>query len=362
MDNNKIYSIWLGSINNVGAKTYKKLIDYFENAENVYRSNNDDLKSIVNNSRIYKNILEAKKIDPYRYVNRLIKEKIDVLLYNEDGYPKLLKDIYDAPPILYVKGTIKKIDDLSLAIVGSRNATAYGLSVSEKISYKISKHGFTVISGMARGIDSFAHKGALKAGGRTIAVLGCGVNIAYPEENKKLMNEIIENGAVISEYPLDYLPLSGNFPARNRIISGLSLGVIVVEAGIKSGSLITAKFALEQGRDVFAVPGNITSAYSKGTNELIKQGAKLVADINDILEEYNFREDIKVRINEQLINTLNNDERKLYEMIKDSPRDIEEIIDYIKYPVAKINYLLSSLLLKGLIIRLPGNKYEKSFD
>ncbi|WKV09143.1 DNA-processing protein DprA [Thermoanaerobacterium sp. CMT5567-10] len=362
MDKNKIYSIWLSSVNSVGTKTYKKLIDYFESAENVYKSDNEELKNVVNNIRVYKNILDAKKINPYAYAERLNKEKVKALLIDDNEYPKLLREIYDAPQVLYVKGDIRESDDISMAIVGSRNATSYGRSVSEKLSYELSKHGFTIVSGMARGIDSLAHKGAIKAGGRTIAVLGCGVNIVYPEENKRLMEYIISNGAVVSEYPLDYLPIAGNFPARNRIISGLSLGVVVVEAGVKSGSLITAKFALEQGRDVFAVPGFITSAYSKGTNELIKQGAKLVTSSSDILEEYNFREDIKVRINDQLINTLSSEEKKLYMAIVDCPRDIEELVEIMKFPVSKVNYLLSSLLFKGLIVRLPGNKYEKSFD
>ncbi|AFK86779.1 MULTISPECIES: DNA-processing protein DprA [Thermoanaerobacterium] len=362
MDRNKIFSAWLSSINGVGAKTFKKLVDYFGNAETVYKSNADDIKQLVNNERILNSIIEAKKVDPYKYAERLNKEKIKVLLIDDDEYPKLLREIYDAPPVLYVKGNITESDDMSIAIVGSRNATSYGKLMSEKFSYELSKHGFTIISGMARGIDSQAHKGAIKAGGRTIAVLGCGVNIAYPEENKKLMEEIISKGAVVSEYPLDYLPVAGNFPARNRIISGLSLGVLVVEAGVKSGSLITAKFALEQGRDVFAVPGIITSAYSKGTNGLIKQGAKLVANVSDILDEYNFREDIKTRINERFVNTLSSEERKLYAIISECPRDIEEIVEITKFPISKVNYLLSSLTIKGLIVRLAGNKYEKSFN
>jgi len=362
MDRNKVFYVWLSSINGVGAKTFKKLVDYFGNAENVYKSSLEDIKQVVNNGRVLNSIIEAKKIEPYKYAERLHKEKVKVLLIDDDEYPKLLREIYDAPPVLYVKGNITESDDMSIAIVGSRNATSYGKLMSEKFSYELSKHGFTIISGMARGIDSQAHKGAIKAGGRTIAVLGCGVNIAYPEENKKLMEEIISKGAVVSEYPLDYLPVAGNFPARNRIISGLSLGVLVVEAGVKSGSLITAKFALEQGRDVFAVPGIITSAYSQGTNGLIKQGAKLVASVSDILDEYNFREDIKTRINERFVNTLSSEERKLYAIISECPRDIEEIVEITKFPISKVNYLLSSLTIKGLIVRLPGNKYEKSFN
>ncbi|MDI6604701.1 MAG: DNA-processing protein DprA [Thermoanaerobacteraceae bacterium] len=362
MDNNKVFAIWLSSINGIGSKTFNKLVDYFGSPEAVYKADNKELIKYLGNGVTYKNIVEAKKQNPFKNIDILIKNKIEVLLITDEDYPELLRNIYNPPPILYIRGKLKKCDEISIAVVGSRNATAYGKFIAEKISYDIAKHGMTVISGMARGIDSYSHKGAMKAQGRTIAVLGCGVNITYPKENEKLMNEIIENGAVISEFPIDYLPVSGNFPARNRIISGLSLGVLVVEASVKSGSLITAKFALDQGRDVFAVPGNITSAYSKGTNELIKQGAKLVNDVNDILEEFDLRTDIKERINEQMINTLNNDEKKVYEFICDCTRDIDEIINYMNYSVSKINCILTSLTVKGFINRVPGNKYEKNFE
>lgn len=362
MDENKIYAVWLNSVNGVGPKLFKKLVDYFETPKNVYNSGEEEIKYVVNNKKISNNIILQKKQNPYLYIERLLKEKINVYMLTEDDYPKMLKEIYDAPTIIYVKGNLKKSDDIALAMVGSRNATAYGRYMANELSYNIAKHGITVVSGLARGIDSSSHIGALKANGRTIAVLGSGINVIYPVDNRKLYYEIIENGAIISEYPLDMGPVAGNFPARNRIISGLSLGVVVVEAGIKSGSLITAKFALEQGRDVFAVPGSILSAYSKGTNKLIKDGAKLVTDVNDILEEYNFREDIKIRINDQIINTLDSDERKLYNLILNSPRSIDEIISILKYPISKVNYLLSSLILKGLITRLPGNRYEKNYD
>ena len=195
-----------------------------------------------------------------------------------------LLNIYDRPVFFYVLGRLDK-EDVPLAIVGSRNASTYGRYTTDRISRELALRGITIVSGMARGIDSCAHRGALAAKGRTIAVLGSGLDVIYPPENKKLFAAISSNGAVISEFPLGTQPLSYNFPARNRIISGLSYGVVVVEAGEKSGSLITAKLAMEQGREVFAIPGTIDSASSRGTNSLIKQGAKLIENIDDILED-----------------------------------------------------------------------------
>jgi len=215
-----------------------------------------------------------------------------MLTFKDKEYPFLLKQITDPPVVLYIKGRLKEEDKLSIAIVGSRQASFYGLQCSQKFSFELAELGFTIVSGLARGIDTWAHKGALKAGGRTIAVLGSGFSFIYPEENKELVEEIALKGAVISEFSCNTQPFSFNFPRRNRIISGLSLGVLVVEAAKKSGALITANFALEQNRQVFCVPGRQDSFTSWGTNTLIKEGAKLVLDIQDILEELNL--DIKV--------------------------------------------------------------------
>lgn len=213
------------------------------------------------------------------------KHKIRILSINDSAYPESLKNIYGPPKILYVKGELKKEDALGIAIVGSRLASGYGLTQAEKFGFELARLGITVISGLARGIDTKAHLGALKAGGRTIAVLGSGLLNIYPPENKNLSDKISCLGAVISEYPLNTKPLAENFPRRNRIISGLSLGVVVIEAGKRSGALITARCALEQGREVFSLPGKLDSENSFGTNELIKDGAKMTTSVEDILEE-----------------------------------------------------------------------------
>ncbi|HHW56535.1 MAG TPA: DNA-protecting protein DprA [Clostridia bacterium] len=359
MEKAKVFKVWLSTVEGVGYKTYVKLIEFFKSAENVYKAKEIDIFKAIGKRKLVQNIIEAQKLNPFDYVERLQNLKISVYTLEEEEYPKELKNIYDPPPVLYLKGNINLKDNLCIAMVGSRKATFYGKQMAQKLSYDLSERGITVASGMARGIDSFSHVGALKGKGKSIAVLGNGINVVYPRENKNLMDQISEEGLLVSEFPLDFPPLPQNFPLRNRIISGLSIGVVVVEAGLKSGSLITAQYALEQGREVFAVPGNITSAYSKGTNELIKQGAKIVTEVDDILEEFNLREDVQQKIEENLIYSLTEEERKVYNFICEAPRDIDEIIIYMQMKIQKVNAILSSLMLKGMIEKLPGNKYEK---
>ncbi len=255
-------------------------------------------------------------------------------------------------------------------MVGSRKASVYGKKVAETLSNELAQCGITVVSGMARGIDSFAHKGALKAGKRTIAVLGCGVDIVYPKENSELMGYIIKHGAVISEYYPGVRPIPAYFPLRNRIISGLSLGTVVIEAGEKSGSLITANLALEHGREVFAVPGNIDQPLSKGTNSLIKQGAKLVGSVDDILEEISNQISI---INVELCNTNNNfkcikdfedhlseEQKIIIRTMATMPLHIDEICAKTGFGVQKLNAVLTLLEIEGWIQQLPGQRFIRS--
>ena len=221
------------------------------------------------------------------YIKYMEKNNIDLITIYDEIYPSKLKGIYDPPPILYIKGNKEILNEKALSIVGCRDCTKYGEIIARKLAYNLSLHNINIVSGLAKGIDSFSHIGALKAKGKTIAVVGCGLDIVYPKENIKLFNEIIKSkGAIVSEHVIGTKPISYNFPKRNRIISGLSDGVIVVEAKQKSGTLITTDFALEQGKEIYAVPGNITSPNSYGTNELIKQGAKVVTTIEDILEDF----------------------------------------------------------------------------
>lgn len=281
------YWVWLSSLPGIGSRKFRDLINYFETAENVFNCTAEELKQcgiikeiVVNTITNNRNL---EKID--KYIKKVKDNGIKIFLSNQEEYPINLKTIYDPPPVLYCLGEVRKEDKQAISIVGSRKASDYGLKTAEKLAEQLVQNGITVVSGMALGIDAAAHRGAIRGGGRTIAVFACGVTNPNPKSNINLYKEILKNGAVVSEYPLGMPPHPGNFPARNRIISGLALGSLIVEANIKSGSLITADFALEQGRDVFAVPGNINSPSSMGTNNLIKNGAKLVDCIDDILCE-----------------------------------------------------------------------------
>jgi len=274
-------------------------------------------------------------------------------------YPENLKTIHYPPPVLYFKGTIKESDKNSISIVGSRKATYYGKMVAEKLSKDLSLAGLTIISGMARGIDTAAHKGVLSVNGRTIAVLGCGIDHIYPPENRRLAQEIEASGAVISEFSLSTLPERQNFPRRNRVISGLSLGTVVVEAAEKSGALITADFALDQGREVFAIPGNINSPLSNGSHNLIKQGAKLVNNYQDILEEIHTVLPKITTVKEIAIKdaSLGEKEKKIYRLITKEPIQIDEIIETSKLSAGKVSEILLNLELKDLIKEIEGKRF-----
>jgi len=288
------------------------------------------------------------------------------------GYPENLKNIPSPPQALYVNGTILGSDKIAVALVGSRRATPYGLQTCERLAYELAVRGVTVVSGMARGIDSAAHRGAIRAGGRTIAVMGSGHNDIYPPENKGLYKEIASSGAVVTEYEDDKPPLAENFPRRNRIISGLSLGVVVVEAARNSGALITASFAAEQGRDVLAVPGKVSSTTSAGTNELIKDGARLVQSADDIMEELSLSEVTPPGLEKMkdqskrasmtkayIYNSLNEDERRLYKELSDEPLYIDELLEKCGMTPSRGSKALLSLELKRLIEQLPGKQFIK---
>ena len=303
---NKKYWIWFSLIKNLGARRKLKLLKIYKDPEIIYNLKKNELLKIEGiGEKIAKNILDENiKKEINRHITYMEKNDIDIISINEEKYPKILKEIYDTPISLYIKGNTEILNNKSIAIVGCRDATEYGKKAAKYFSYNLSKKGVNIISGLAKGIDSYAHIGNVCAQdekrkeedklkisiqqdniqyGKTIAVVGNGLDIVYPKENKYLFDKIIETGgAIISEYPLGTKPDKMNFPARNRIVSGISKGIIVIEAKEKSGTLITVDFALEQGRDVYVVPGNINSINSVGTNDLIKQGARLVTNYIDI--------------------------------------------------------------------------------
>lgn len=282
------YWIWLATIKGLGPIKKRKLLDEFETPERIYKSNKNDILKVYGiGEELYSYIEKSKDTDLLQKYESYIKNKnIEIININDNNYPHILKNIYDPPITLFAKGDISCLNNLCISIVGCRDATSYGLKTASMLAYNLSKLNINIVSGLARGIDTAAHIGALKGNGKTIAVLGSGLDIIYPSENENIYKQIINHGAVISEYIVGTKPSPYNFPERNRIISGISNGVIVVEAKIKSGSIITTDFALEQGREIYVVPGNINSKQSEGTNELIKQGAKIITKIEDILEDF----------------------------------------------------------------------------
>jgi DNA processing protein len=301
-----------------------------------------------------------KKVE--RELSLLQKVGGTIVTSGDETYPSRLKNIYDPPPVLYVRGQLRKEDEVAVAIVGSRKTSSYGRTMTERVSQELATRGVTIVSGMARGIDSVAHQGAISAGGRTIAVLGCGVDVVYPPENRNLFQDIIDHGAILSEFPMGSPPEGSHFPKRNRVISGLSVGVVVVEAGQRSGSLITANYALEQGRDVFAVPGNIGMASSRGTNQLIKQGAKLVESSQDILIEITpqwQKENEVTPPAKDPARHLPEEQRGLYGLLTETPIHIDEIIRESQLEPGRVMSLLLELELKGLVSQWPGRGFSR---
>ncbi|HLV08841.1 MAG TPA: DNA-processing protein DprA, partial [Halanaerobiales bacterium] len=330
-----------------------------------------ELARIIGNGPVLEKVLEQRKeMDILSLLEKLQKKVINYRLLIDDEYPEELKSLYDPPPVLYYKGDFSFIEP-AVSIIGSRRCTAYGRKTAERLAYDLVQCGISIVSGMARGIDTHGHIGALKGKGKTIAVLGSGLDIIYPPENKDLFQEIQKSGVVISEYPPGVKPHPGNFPQRNRIISALSLGVVVVEAADRSGSLITADLALEQGREVFAVPGNIDRVTSRGCNNLIKRGAKLVSNIEDIMEELflfknkkrdnNFQQESKTNNEERNKSypSLSEDERKIIDIVQEEIEiHINKIVEKSGFNISQVNTILLKLELKGLVSREAGKKYS----
>lgn len=354
--------LWLSLINDIGPIRAKALLERFGSPEAIWNASEKQLKTVDGIGENYaKSIISSKdRIEIEKELYKINRYQTNIVTLFSECYPEHLKNIYSPPVLLFVKGNLSSADSISVSIVGSRNATQYGIRVAYDLGKQLAQKGITVVSGMARGIDTAAHKGALDGGGRTIAVLGCGLDFVYPPENKVLMNNISNNGAVITEYPLGTKPDAKNFPCRNRIISGFSLGTIIVEASSRSGSLITADLALEQNREVFAVPGPIYSKASEGTNNLIKQGAKIVTSLVDILEELNI-ELVNNNCIEQFkqveYNDLSNEENTIINKISNIPVHLENIMKQTGYAIGKVNSILTMLELKGLIRQLPGRQF-----
>jgi DNA processing protein len=359
----------------VGPVTFAKLITHFSTIDYVLGASVSELAEVDGIGFKTAEQIAATRDKFNTSVELELARKLGVWLINLDDerYPPLLKRIYDPPPVLYIKGSLTAADNLAISIVGSRRCSLYGQEQSSRFAHFLSSAGFTICSGMARGIDTAAHQGALSAGGRTIAVQGCGLANIFPPENKKLFELIADSGACISELPLQYEPLAENFPPRNRIIAGLSLGTIVVEAAPNSGALITAAAALENNREVMAVPGKIDSPLSRGAHRLIKQGAKLVESVEDVMEALGYigerlqshvtaaAAEASERIEKPLFDVsqlnLSGNEKTIYDCLGKEPLHIEQIIAGTNLTPGGINAGLISLRLKGLIRQLPGSLF-----
>ncbi|MHC4572694.1 MAG: DNA-processing protein DprA [Planctomycetota bacterium] len=370
---------WLKLIraDNVGPTTFLKLLKHFGSVDRALGASVSELTRIDGiGYRTAEQLARTRnKFDAAAELELADKLGVWLMHLHDERYLPLLKQIYDPPPVLYVKGTLSAQNNLAIAMVGTRRCTTYGQEQSSRLAHFLSSSGFTICSGMARGIDTAAHQGALTAGGRTIAVQGCGLANVFPPENKRLLECIAESGACMSELPLRYEPISENFPPRNRIIAGLALGTIVVEAGLNSGALITARAALENNREVMAVPGKIDSPASKGTHQLIKEGATLVESVEDVLEALGYigrelqehasaaAQKASQKMETPLFDikevSLSGDEKKIYDCLGKEPLHIDEIVAETNLAAGKINAGLISLQLKGLIRQLPGSSYMK---
>jgi DNA processing protein len=358
----------------IGSRRGKRLLERFKTPKAILEAPLGDIAEVENVGwEVAKRIVEGReRIDLDTQIKLIEKNNVTCIPLDSELYPVSLKSIFDPPLILFVKGEILPQDYFSIAIVGTRLASFYGRTMAEKLSRELTEKGFTIVSGGARGIDTFSHQAALRARGRTFAVLGCGVDISYPPENRKLFWEIAEKGAMISEFPLSTKPGKGNFPMRNRIISGVSLGVVVIEAPHKSGALITVTHANEQGREVFSVPGHADSFVSKGTNQLLREGAKLVENADDIIEE--LEPVLKSKIREfktpqpepaqaqqsSIKPRLSEEEARLYDLLSSGRLDLDDIIEQSRLSVCVAHATLTTLELKKLIRQLPGKQYVRN--
>lgn len=354
---------WLGFnlVKGIGPAKLQALLDYYGHIGAAWQAQESQLRLLGFDQRTILAFQETRQtadLDAYR--QRVEKAGLTVLTWDSEGYPAGLRQVPGAPPLLYVAGTITEADRWAVAVVGTRRLTTYGRQITRELVTGLVLSGVTVVSGLARGIDIIAHKTALEMGGRTVAVLGSGLDAIYPPEHRTIAAQIVQNGqgALVSEYALGVQPEARNFPPRNRIISGLSLGVVVVEAGEPSGALITANFALEQNREVFAVPGNINSPASRGPNRLIQQGAKLVTCVEDILEELNLTM-VTEQVAVQLALPESAEEAALLATLTAQPTHIDDLSRETGLPAALVSSTLTLMELKGIVQQVGGMNYVR---
>lgn len=357
---------WLGFslISGIGIKRLQQFLQAFDTLKNAWHASDRDVSQARIDANVRTQFLKARRsLDLDTEIRKLERKEAWFIAYNESNYPDGLRQLPDAPPVLYGRGQLTENDAHALAVVGTRKPTKYGLDAAFDLSLQLASAGLTIISGLAPGIDAAAHQGALKANGRTLAVCGCGVDIVYPREHEALARQIMERGALLSEVPLGMPPDGRNFPRRNRLISGLSLGVLVVEAPENSGALITANLAAEQGRDVFAVPASIYNNVGRGANRLIQDGAKLVTSAEDVLAEFNMTVQLtQTRKAVQQVIPANETEAQILKLIGTEPLHIDEIVRLSGLSTPVVGSTLTVLELKGLVQMVGHMQYSLIYD
>ncbi len=351
---------WVGfnRVSGIGPAKVRALLDHFGDLQTAWHAAVPELREAGMDKRAIENLLGLRAAyDPQTDVLKAERAGAQILTWDDPAYPLRLREISAPPPVLYVKGTLVESDQWALAIVGTRRATAYGKEAARAFAAELAASGVTIVSGLARGIDAVAHQAAVDAGGRTIAVLGNGIDLVYPPEHRKLAQQIVEHGALVSDYAPGTPPEAGNFPPRNRIISGLSLGVLVVEAGETSGALITADFAAEQGRDVFAVPGNVFARSSAGTNKLLRDGAGMALCPRDIMEELNMTMVAQHLEARAAVPPQDDAEKALLMLISSEPAHIDQIGRQSGLPIEQVSSTLALMELKGMVRQVGGMNY-----
>jgi DNA processing protein len=350
---------WVGFnlVKGIGAVRFQALLDKFGDAKTAWEAPAEQLREAGLGHKVIENLVRIRsQVDLDQVWEKIQERGIQTITLEDPEYPRRLKEIDQPPPVIYMKGALSSQDEWTVAIVGTRNVTNYGRQVTEELAGSLASNGVTVVSGMARGIDAVAHQAALNAGGRTIAILGSGVDRIYPPEHRRLAERIQEHGALLSDYAPGTPPEASNFPPRNRIISGLSMAVVVVEAGVTSGALITASFAVDQGREVFAVPGSIKAPQSQGTNRLIQQGARPMLDVQEVLESLNLTRVIEHRA-ARVILPADATEANLYEILGHEPVHVDDIRAQAGLPIDQVSATLALMELKGMVRHVGGMHY-----
>jgi DNA processing protein len=357
MPDAKKYWVGFNLVKGIGAVRFQRILSYFGDLSLAWEAPGEAFREAGLPDKVLENFLRYRaETDLDQVYESILTQDITILTPLDVDYPALLREIDQPPPVLYVRGALLPADEFAVAVVGTRRVTAYGRQVAQDTSFFLAGHGLTIVSGLARGVDALAHRAALKAGGRTIAVLGSGVDVIYPPEHRNLVEEIIEQGAVISDYPPGTPPEGVNFPPRNRIISGLSLATIVVEAGERSGALITADFAVEQGRDVFAVPGNVLSPMSRGTNRLVQKGAFMLVSPQDVLNVLELEHVQELAVARQSLPT-DTTEIRILQVMDYEPVHVDTICLALDLPVDKVSAALTMMELKGFVQHVGGMRY-----